>query len=454
MLLSLYLRTRGIERYALTNDEVFEVYAAESSFSDMLYIVKSDAVHPPLDYFLQFALTRAGAGETMRRVPSIVAGVLTVGAVMLLGSAFAGPAAGACAGLLLAVAPMHVRYSQEIRPYSIALLFLCASVLALERYARRPRAAWALAWAALVYLSAATLYFAGLVAGVTGMVWIFVERRGRLAGLWKRMPLVIAAWLLLYTPWLGVIRDAAAARPPKAADMIDWSWWRLRLHTYATGDYQYEPLNAGSWAFWLAVLAGTVAAVRSERLRPVLVWMYLCGALQILALQVRPHFDDPRYVMSSMPAAYLLAGAGVALLFRRIRTAPVAIAVLVLFTSYSAIRLHAFFAGGRPDWRSVASWVHDRVQGGDKVVTANEWARRNFGYYWRTFPARPDVVASAYRQQFVELEGPAWIVSGVCTESPVLAGVGVVQKWPQSDDAKVRYLRAGERMSQRERLCR
>ena len=40
--------------------------------------------------------------------------------------------------LLLALAPFHVRYSQEFRPYSLGAFALCLTLLLLDLYLERP----------------------------------------------------------------------------------------------------------------------------------------------------------------------------------------------------------------------------------------------------------------------------------------------------------------------------
>jgi len=197
---ALALRLQKLNRIALTNDEVAEVLWSKMPFGAMIDRVAVDMVHPPLDYIVQFALDRVEAPEPVRRLPSVLFGTATVALIILLGRIWYGPLAGLLSGCFLAVSPMHTRFSQEIRPYSMALFFMVGAVLCLELYAARRRRLWAVLWFVSVLLAAYTFYFAGMTAGVVSLARIYVDRRASLDMLWERLTLLIAGWAVLYAP--------------------------------------------------------------------------------------------------------------------------------------------------------------------------------------------------------------------------------------------------------------
>ena len=159
LLLAAAVRLRGMQS-SFNNDELVQIRWASLPFHEMTREVRRDAVHPPLDYIIQFAVGRVGGPDWIRRVPNISFGIASVGLLMLLGSWWCSRSAGLISGLLFALSPMHVRYTQEVRPYSSGLFFLIASLVALELYARTQRRRWAITWAVLVFLTGSTLYFA------------------------------------------------------------------------------------------------------------------------------------------------------------------------------------------------------------------------------------------------------------------------------------------------------
>lgn len=451
ILLAAGLRFRGLQRWSFNNDEIVQVRWSSLPFNEMMREVRRDAVHPPLDYLIQFFVGRLGGPEWVRRLPNVLFGIATVGLVMILATWWFSPTAGLIAGFLMSIAPMHIRYSQEVRPYSLALFLILASLATLEYYARTQRRPWAMAWAVLVFLTGSTLYFAGMVVAVASVFRIFIDRRDRMRTLWRWFPLVVVLWTLFYSPWFPMIQHLANSERPQTPDKLDWLWWSYRAQTMGAGNYGDEEVNLGSWALWIAVLAGTIASLRQRSLRIATVWLIVGGALQILVLQIRPHYSDPRYLISAWPAAFILAGAGIAAFARWPVTVPVAVTITLLFTGHVAPTLNAYYHGVRSDWRSVAQYVQHRVKPGETIILANWWVVRNFAFYFHTPPELG--ISLKVFEPSSELAGPAWIVTGHCFARPLLKQVPLMHSFPNTERSEVRYLREGQRLSMREEIC-
>lgn len=467
LILAAALRFNHIARWSLNNDEIAEVTWSAQSFHDMLAEVRQDAVHPPLDYFVHFAIVRMHGPEWLDRLPAAIFGIGTVGLIMLLASMWSGPVAAVAAGLLAALAPTHVRFSQEVRPYSMALFFVCASLAALELYVRaraqaavgRPGArgsrtrTWAAIWFVMVFLAGSALYFAGLVAGAASVFRIFVGRRDELRTIWRRLPLVIGAWTLLYLPWLFIVIGLAGHPPAAKAETLNRVWWIYRAQTFATGDWRFEQVSLGSWAFWLFVAAGIFMTIRFRSLGTAVFWLVGGTALEVAVLQIHPHFSTPRYLMPSWPPAFILAGAAFEVLWRNAKGRAVAAFVMLLFAGHAALTLQAYFHGARSEWRHIAEYVHERAGSGETVIVANNWASRNFWFYWRQLPARPDVGVIRFATSPEPWAGPVWVVTGQCFARAGLDKGDVMGYWPMTEEARVYFVRNGEQLPMSEELC-
>ena len=452
-LLAFGLRTYGLKQWSLNNDEIAEVRWASQSFGGMMKEVRNDLVHPPLDYILQHVMWLAGADEWQRRIPSVVFGTATVALLILLGRFWFSPGAGLAAGFLLALAPMHIRYTQEVRPYALGVCLIVIALYALERYARGGDRRWAIAWFVFVLLAGGTLYFAGMTAGVVSIARIFAGRNESLRLLWRRLPLIFVGWVVLYAPWLGIVLKVTARQPIVPRDELGKYWWLYRMHAFAAGDVPYERVSLGSWIFWAAVLVGLVLSFRHKLLRVAAVWFVGCTVLSIIVLQLRPHYPSPRYLMPAAMGAFLLAGAAIAALSRRSIGKAVAIGVVLLFTAFATITLDKYYRGTRSDWRAVAHFVYDRAKPGDTVILANPWVVRNFGFYWLSLPNRPGVAVERFSTSTRDFIGPAWIVTGQCQIRPVLFPVGMMLELPMTEYSQVRYLRPGQRLPMNEEIC-
>jgi len=93
-------------------------------------------VQPPLDHLIGWASTvLLGENSVAYRLPSAIAGTLTVVPFFLVVRRFAGVAPAIAAGLFTALAPLHVEYSQYARPYALPLLFFAIGLWAMAVFA-------------------------------------------------------------------------------------------------------------------------------------------------------------------------------------------------------------------------------------------------------------------------------------------------------------------------------
>jgi hypothetical protein len=131
------------------------------------------------------------------------------------------------------------------------------------------------------------------------------------------------------------------------------------------------------------------AAVRAQaerrRLRlglAVLAWLAL-PALLVYVVSTRIPIFQPRYVLWSAPALYILLGASLARLMTDGRAgravAGLALAALVMFAAsgWLAQVIHPI----RPDLRGAAAFVAEELQPGDAVVFQIPYGRHGFEYY-------------------------------------------------------------------------
>ena len=160
---------------------------------------RTEVAHLP--YFAALHAWTRWAGENAwgLRSFSAFAGILAVAAVSIVAWRLDGRRAGLCAGLLAAVHPLHVHYSQEARAYALWTVLVALTWGALYRAARTNRAGhWfgygaAMSVAMLVHYH--TLFL--LPAGVAG---VFVARDRQ--AFWKAF---LATHLLLLVALLPVV---------------------------------------------------------------------------------------------------------------------------------------------------------------------------------------------------------------------------------------------------------
>ena len=161
---------------------------------------------PILIYWLMCGSRRVLAdGEFAYRLPSVLAGTLTVIVTCVLGSRMFGPRVGLWAGLILAVAPLVVVESKLATPDATLAALTTLGMWALYRACTEPEARKANAWAVAFWVATAagTLTKGPMAVVVPGMTAIVI---GAVARDWTWLPKLRWRWgvplcFALVLPW-------------------------------------------------------------------------------------------------------------------------------------------------------------------------------------------------------------------------------------------------------------
>ncbi|MEP6767978.1 MAG: glycosyltransferase family 39 protein [Acidobacteriota bacterium] len=348
--------------------------------------MRFDAVHPPLDYLVARGVEHLGPADWARKLPDVLWGCATVGVLGMLVSRRAGRLAGLLAALLLAVAPFHVRYSQEFRPYALGLLLVCLSLLCLDRYLEKPAAARllalylsCLATAYALYLSAVVLTIGALALLVEDVIGGDPLRRRTARRFLSMSPLFAAALFAAYLPWWPVVREAAR-RPPMAAAPHTLERAGRVLSFFLFAPDGGHPLGA-TGLFYLALVAlGVAVAVRRNGSRFFVAWTVGgMAAIEILG-QLHPHYDVARRYLPAGLAIPALAAIGISWIAGRPRLRPISALVVLAVVVLDARSLAAYFKDGRAEWRPLAEALRTRSIS-EPVFTENQYAQLCTAFY-------------------------------------------------------------------------
>jgi len=217
-ILALVIRLAWLGSKSLWVDEADSFYFASHTFPDIFSRLCDP--HPPGYYALLHIFLASGQSEFWVRLPSAIAGALAVPLLYALGreldAAFGVPwldrRTAALASLLLAVAPLHVWYSQEARMYAlVTALGLCSMYFAL-RFALHRRGGDALGYALIASAALYTDQSSALPLLLANLLW---------GGLWLRQRQLRAGrgWRELAT-WAGLQLIVGVAF---------WLWWSQAL---------------------------------------------------------------------------------------------------------------------------------------------------------------------------------------------------------------------------------
>ena len=298
------LRFSALGRNSLWIDELASLHVARYPLSAIPEAaLHGNAFEPPIYFLLLHGMVQwLGASELSLRLISAVAGVLTVPVFWLLVRELTGRTApAAAAALLLAVSPLHLWYSQEARPYALALLFgavsLAGLLVALRTGRRAAWATYAVAGACAVLTHLVSIVVPGVAAG-----WLLLDARRR--RVWKPFAVATTGTLLLILPFLvalvASVQPGTTGSPPRPLTGLEAPYTLL---TYVTGHSFGPSLRDLQDAGWRA-------AVAHHPLQTVLAVLALALILG-LALRIRATGFRHLAMLLVLPLAAALLGSAV-----------------------------------------------------------------------------------------------------------------------------------------------
>jgi len=147
-------------------DEAYTLRLVRMPVGGMLHQIPISESTPPLYYLLAWFWTRAfGYSAGGIRSLSALAGILTVPVVYWLALRLADRRAALIAGILVALSPLLIWYSQEARAYALATLLSTVSLLCFVAFLDGGERRWLVGWTVSSALGLTTHYFVGFVVG-------------------------------------------------------------------------------------------------------------------------------------------------------------------------------------------------------------------------------------------------------------------------------------------------
>ncbi len=392
-LLALVPRIANLGSFSLWLDEIIETNQASGTLPQLLAALRADAVHPPLEGVISWLGLHAGLGESARRLVPIAFGIATILIVARWVARRFGRPEGLFVGITLALAPFHVHYSQELRPYSLALLCAALSLSAADRLLESAHPVRVAAFFSAVLATLYTHYLSFAI--LAPLAWLGVERafgaegetRRRARRLLSASPLFGLGWFLAYAPWLRVILDARQQkmqRPPtrwRSGVLIE-RWHELTFGTEShalgwLGLFALVLVGLGVWraaqsAEGRATLAGAVAGT---------------VGVEIL-LQRSGHWSEARYMLIGWLFLAILLGFGLAELCRHVHALArrpalrleLQLALFAAFALASATGIVYDYAH-RSDWLWVARVIAVSAQAGEPVFALNASTEISLRHY-------------------------------------------------------------------------
>jgi uncharacterized membrane protein len=368
-------------------DEAVSLLVARAPSVRAAFVAARDEGHGPLFNIVLHYWTRILPGESGARWFSVLCGVATVGVVWAIGMRVANVVGGTVAALLLALCPLHVWYSQEIRMYALQGLLVALSYLLLLKALERQRPGTWLLYAVVTTLSLYAQYTSFLaLAAQCGFVLLTKRRQTALLRHWAMAQGMI---VLLFLPWATEL--AGHLREKAHGYWIRPFTWDAPVKFFSLLSGSYLTDERGRWmvvAITLALLTAALVIVWRKpvaRERTLMLTLWLFVPLVLLAsASLYQNLFLPRAILFVAPAFGLLIGCAATQLFRdRRRTiALIGVGTILVLNAHA---LHGYYVRDnvwvKSPLRAVCVSLTREIQPGDIVVHTSEFTYRPMQVY-------------------------------------------------------------------------
>jgi hypothetical protein len=349
--------------------------------------VKHAEITPPLSFVASWLTVQLGHSPLLLRLPSLIAGTLTIPLVYMLGRRTVGRAPGVVAAALTTVSPFMIYYSTEARAYAVMMLLVVGSTLGMLLAIDTGRRRWWMLYAAcasLAFWTHNTCLFV-LGAQLLWVLWAHPEVR--------RPALLATVGAAVGTlPWLpGFVNELQSPTLTILSDLSPFSVAAVwEAFTHWTIGYPYGGLARltqipGTPALVLLAAAGLLAAGgwlvrfrgarprlpglssrrRDDRLVLLIILLLVTPVAEGAISAVSTHIFGLRNLAASWPELALVVAA---ILLSAGSRVGIAVAVMVTTALGLGAALMVSARYQRPDYQGAAGFLEASARPGDVVL--------------------------------------------------------------------------------------
>ena len=343
--------------------------------------------HPPGYFAMLWLWGQAfGFSEISVRIPSVIFGVLTVYLTFLIGRNLFSSKVGLLGGLLLAIAPLHIYYSQEARMYSFAAFAAAFSTYTLILLLKKKQYAFL-----LHTLSTLLILFSDYVAYFiipAHIVWVLLYKRSILRIYFFSLMLS----LILFFPWLIKFVDQLKNGLQTAEAIEGWqkvvggaTIKNLILFPVKTLVGKIDFSNNLIYSLILFIFSIPYLVILTKNIKKwdekadlLWAWLVIPPFLAFLISFFIPVFSYFRLIFI-LPGFYLLVAAGLDMVKGNFQKALVGLLVLFELTASSIYLFNPIYH--REDWKGAVEFINLKSNSKSLVLVKSNTGLAPFSYY-------------------------------------------------------------------------
>lgn len=384
--LALILRLVNLNQ-SLWFDEAINVFYASST--DFWWFVTKYPIgdfHPPGWFAILWVWGHIfGFSEISVRLPSVILGAATVWLTFLFGKELFSKKVGSLAALLLAIAPLHVYYSQEARMYAFSAFAVTLSFYFLNRLVLSKKlAGFGFVTSLILVLYSDYLAYLIIPAQIIYLFWIKNLSRKALLGYF--------IGIIVLIPSINIFPLQLQTGMNKAIDLPGWGQvvggsnakdlLLIPVKTFFGKVILFNRTFYAIISVFVGIIFGSIFLYGFKKIdqstKLLLSWMVIPVTLAFLISFFIPVLSYFRLIII-LPAFYLILGKSLASLPKKFAIAGLIFLCLVSIASLIGYYLDSRFQ--REDWRGAVNFVSQNLDKNSLVIFENDEIPAPVKYY-------------------------------------------------------------------------
>ncbi len=389
MLLAGCLRLYRLGHQSLWVDEVLTYIVSNPKADLNIWDYLKYNLHGPFHSFVVYLFKLVSSGEAWLRLPSALAGTASIYFLYRWVDIWLGARIARVSAFLLAIHPLHIHYSQELRNYSFVLFFALAANFLFHRLLLDDRRRTYFYYIIVMALAALSNFTAAFLFAVHSL--ILFMRKGFKWPVLVRWFVVAVAILVLISPWvyrIYIVIDVSKLVTPvmpgeltvnerlRGETTITFAAVPYVCYAFSTGftlgpslrelHHQHSLARVIRDHAWIigsiGVLFGTLLVIgiasfknRKRRLLEIAIYLVLPVLFTFLLSWQNAKAFNIRYVLLSLPAFLCLLASGLLMLPKRM--AAVAWILILIATGWSLANHYFNDRYEKEDVRAAARYI-------------------------------------------------------------------------------------------------
>ena len=405
--IALLLRLLHLQQKSFWLDEWYSIGVARLNWPAFVHLIANREANMVLYYALLRFWTRFGESEVFIMLLSVLFGLAALPIVWAIGDRLLGRRVGLIAASLLAINAFHIKYSQEVRGYSLLVLLAALSMFLFVRGIEQPsRKTWIM-YALVTTLTIYSHLFGAFLLPSHWMSLLFLPRQK--------------------VPWKGLVASSSAVgffALPLGAFVLALgggaiSWVQkptaesvgVLFYSLAGGGglpflaLAYFVLCASACLIFLKVWRSAGRSAEAWRFAVVLTSLLVPPALALAFSFIKPMLVA-RFLIICQPALVLLAAVGLSEIRSRwlMKASLTVVALLAVQAIVHYYRYPSRFEPGRGDWSGASHYVRLKAEARDAMIFYQWNCRLPFDYFGRRSPVGAADPAIIYPADWVEAQ--------------------------------------------------